>query len=236
VWVVDQTARLSIQVRDTGAGIPQDKQEHIFQLFTQADSSTTRKHGGTGLGLAICRQLASLMGGSIELESEVGVGSTFELVLPLPVGGVSKAPSADTDSTMARRVSGALTGRYRVLLAEDNRVNQLVAERMLSRLGYKTDVAETGMQVLERIESGAYDLILMDGQMPELDGYETTAEIRRREGVGPRIPIVARTANSTTGDREKSLAAGMDDYLSKPITRQSLAGVVSRWLGAPAAS
>ena len=215
-----------IAVRDTGAGIPEAQRSHIFQHFTQADSSTTRKHGGTGLGLAICSQLVDLMGGRLEVDSEVGHGSIFKVTLRLPTTD-SECGVKDEAPTTPSQPAESL-GR-RVLLAEDNPVNQLVARSLLARLGCEVEVASNGEQALQMLDGARFDLVLMDCMMPGLDGYETTAEIRRRERAGARLPIVAMTASAMQGDRERCLAAGMDDYLSKPVTRDVLAGVLTRW-------
>ncbi|MEO7987230.1 MAG: ATP-binding protein [Gemmatimonadales bacterium] len=224
---------LRLAVVDSGLGISDDKQALVFQQFMQADSSTTRKHGGTGLGLAICRQLVTLMGGTIGIESRVGRGSTFTVALALPLaplGDSAPSPSGDTRVSNGAR---PLPASCRVLLAEDNKVNQLVAIRMLGLLGCHVELAETGTEVLRLMERGEFDLILMDCMMPEVDGYEATIEIRRRESGGRRTPIIAMTANAMEGDRERCLAAGMDDYVSKPVSRFALAAAVGRWTAPP---
>jgi signal transduction histidine kinase len=225
--------RVSLRVRDTGIGIAPSQRSHIFQHFTQADSSTTRKHGGTGLGLAICRRLVELMGGTIELASEEGRGSTFTVTAPFPL-----APTADEQpqpapaeaADPAPPVNGAPTAARRVLLAEDNPVNQLVARGLLTRLGCEVDVAANGEEALRLLDAAAYDLVFMDCMMPGVDGYAATAELRRREAGRARLPGVAMTANAMQGDRERCLAAGMDDYVSKPVSRDILRDVLTRWL------
>ena len=351
-----------IDVRDTGIGIPKDRHAAIFESFTQADGSTTRRHGGTGLGLTICRQLVHLMGGRIGLESEAGRGSTFWLELALPKAEVDTRRSAGAErlqglyvlvvddnetnrlilrrtldawgcriveaasggeglerlaacdaagtpvrlaildmhmpemdgqelarrirddarfadvplvllssvgaladarqmgfaealakpvrqATLLRAILSALGGgsaerpveqepafralseRLRVLLAEDNRVNRLVAINMLKRFGCDVDAAETGREAVEAVAANEYDLVLMDVQMPEMDGFEATAEIRRREAAGGRrLPIIAMTAHAMTGDQERCLAAGMDDYVAKPVTREALVAKLERWI------
>jgi CheY-like chemotaxis protein len=219
-----------ISVVDGGLGIPAEKLALIFQQFTQADSSTTRKYGGTGLGLAICRQLVSLMGGTIAVESEVGRGSTFTVSLALPAAPPEDTAASPTRDTAPSRAAVAPTEPTRILLAEDNPVNQLVAKRMLALLGCEVELAESGDAVLELLGRGDFDLILMDCMMPQMDGYEATAEVRRREAGGRHIPIIAMTANAMEGDRERCLAAGMDDYVSKPVSRSALAAALGRWL------
>jgi two-component system, sensor histidine kinase and response regulator len=317
-----------LEVRDTGIGIPADKREHIFDKFTQADASTTRRYGGTGLGLAICRELIDLMGGHITVESVEGSGSTFRCTLALaaavdqpaqvpalpgrpvllattgtlergvlrellqaegatvrigvpqdaapgelvvveagndallPAGchGVVLVdpgrPQESPRSCVTRPVRraellSALAGSPRpaggcqaapveealhkrpacVLLVEDTLVNQKVATSMLKRLGFTVDLAQNGREAVEQSAAGGYAVILMDCQMPEMDGFEATRLIREREVAGgPRVPIVAMTAHAMQGDRARCLAAGMDDYLSKPVRRDALEAVLLQWI------
>jgi PAS domain S-box-containing protein len=363
--------RIRWEVRDTGIGLTEEQKDRLFQAFSQADSSTTRKYGGTGLGLAICRQLVELMGGEIGVESEPGVGSTFWFALPLQAAAVAAAgplapdaalagvrtlvvesqPTArealadqleawgvtvtvseeaadafmrlgdavraetpyrvvlldahlpDTDGlelaraiaesdqfagtrvimlagllerdlASAARAAGVAAvvtrpvrhqalheaiyqalglapaardrsapsaglpapdarprARARVLLAEDNPVNQKVAMRMLEGLGHRVELVGNGLEAVEAARRAPYDIILMDCQMPEMDGYAATAEIRRLEGGSRRTPIVAMTANAMSGDRERCLAAGMDDYVPKPIRVKQLYAAMGRWIG-----
>ena len=231
--IAPDTVHLRLAVRDSGIGIPVAQRSRIFQHFTQADSSTTRKHGGTGLGLAICSELVALMGGRIEVESEEGHGSIFTVDLRCPVAPAEPVPPARSNLTPVLS-AGADGARWRVLLAEDNPVNQLVARGLLTRLGCDVDVAADGQEALRLFAAARYDLVLMDCMMPGLDGYEATAEIRRIEPAGGRTPVVAMTANAMQGDRERCLAAGMDDYLSKPVDREALARVLGAWAeGAP---
>jgi len=245
----ESRATLRFAIADTGIGIPRGKQASLFSAFAQVDSSTTRKYGGTGLGLAISRQLAELMGGSIGLESEEGVGSVFwftavfekpqgrpscdEAAQPT-AGGMGAAPvGARTALTTRHTVVKARRDRPRLLLAEDNPTNRIVAGKVLAKLGYQVDTAANGTLAVEAQESGAYDLVLMDCQMPEMDGFEATAQIRRREGqaaASRRVPIIAMTANAMYGDKELCLEAGMDDYLSKPVDPAELAALLERWL------
>ena len=222
-------AVMRIAVCDTGIGIPVEKRALLFQQFSQLDVSTTRRFGGSGLGLSICRSLVELMDGNIALESEAGKGSKFWFDVPL---GIPEAVSAILDSPQDRS-SPAKVNLQRVLLAEDNLVNQKVAVALLSRLGCQCDLASNGVEAVEFSARGHYDAILMDCFMPEIDGYEATRRIRARESCasGPprHIPIIAMTANAMRSDRERCLSAGMDDYLAKPVSVESLAAVLSRW-------
>jgi CheY-like chemotaxis protein len=206
-------------IKDNGIGIPKDKMGRLFQSFTQVDSSTTRKYGGTGLGLAISKRLVELMGGRIWAESEMGLGSTFYFEIPVKetfIKPINKEPLQLNENGSEAEQNRAL----RVLVAEDNLINQLVMLRMLGKLGYLADVASNGLEVLQALERQSYDVILMDVQMPEMDGIETAKEIRKKWPDGPKI--VAITAYALQGDREKCLAAGMDDYISKPVKLEEL--------------
>jgi PAS domain S-box-containing protein len=218
--------RLRIAVRDTGIGIDAEAQARLFAPFAQADVSTTRRYGGTGLGLVICKRLIELMGGTIGVDSTPGWGSTFWIELPLP----QEARPAEAALALAGGAArGASTDRsgWRILLAEDNATNQRVATLMLNRMGCEVEIAPNGARAVEAWTRGAFDLILMDCQMPEMDGFEATRAIRAAERER-RTPIVAVTANAMEGDRQRCLAAGMDDYVSKPITKTGLAGAVDR--------
>ncbi|SPE25325.1 putative Histidine kinase [Candidatus Sulfopaludibacter sp. SbA3] len=209
-------------VADTGIGIPKEKQSLIFEAFRQADNSATRKYGGTGLGLAICARLAALMSGQIWVESEPGRGSElhFTAVLhPAPAARIADPVPTSKDTTVPSRA-------LRILLAEDNVVNQTVAVRILERRGHEVVVAADGLQALARAAEGSFDIILMDVQMPDMDGIEASKRIRQLEGDGRRTPIVAMTAHAMSDDHEKCLAAGMDDYLSKPVERARLVSMV----------
>ncbi|MCA1977649.1 MAG: response regulator, partial [Thiobacillus sp.] len=210
-------------VLDTGIGIPADSHAQLFQAFSQADSSTTRRYGGTGLGLAVSSQLAALMGGRITLDSAPGEGSRFTLMLLLPP---TTLPLADLPRATPPRLNG------RVLVVEDHPVNQKVLTHQLDELGLDCTLAADGTQALALLEKETYDLILMDWQMPEMDGLEATRRIRRLPGKTGRIPIVALTANASAGFRESCLAAGANDYLSKPHTEDALAALLAQWLPA----
>ena len=230
---------VAMEVEDTGIGIAADRIGHVFGKFTQGDSSTTRKFGGTGLGLAISQQLAELMGGTITARSEVGVGSCFTLSIPLQVGTAtvrSERPVAagQLQAAPVPEPIGDSLERLglEVLVAEDNSVNQRVAARMLTKLGCKVDVVGDGREAVQRSAAKRYDVILMDCQMPEMDGFEATVAIRDREAAegGRHTPIVALTAHAFASDRERCLDCGMDDYLTKPLRREELHGMLGRFV------
>jgi PAS domain S-box-containing protein len=237
--------QLEFTVSDTGIGIPADKQGLIFEAFTQADGSTTRRFGGTGLGLAISSQLVNAMGGRITVESEPGAGSTFCFTLPYevavehpaePVPGTTNATQATpseligaTPSVLAARVPIAPSRSLRLLLAEDMPVNRLLATRILEKHGHVVVSVEDGRAALAKLDHATYDAVLMDIQMPVMDGFEATAAIREREaGSGRHLPIIALTAHALTGDRERCLAAGMDGYASKPFKPAELVAELLR--------
>ena len=233
VRVLEETAdmvRISLTVEDTGIGISPDAQEKVFEHFAQADGSTTRKYGGTGLGLAICKGLVELMGGSISLDSVAGQGSRF--CIDLKLGKAQNlldvpVPAIAPDSMPALRPK--LWGR--VLLAEDNLINQQVAKAMLAKLGVLVEIACDGEQAVALVESFDFDLVLMDCQMPVMDGYAATALIRQHQAHSQRrLPIIALTANAMMSDRDKCLAAGMDDHLAKPYTLLQLQAKLAQWL------
>jgi TMAO reductase system sensor TorS len=231
---------LRFEVSDTGIGIAAEAQTQIFSAFTQADSFTTRKYGGTGLGLAICRQLVALMGGVIGVASEQNRGSTFwfeirmepvaapaVLAVPAVRPAVARLPAAAA-ATGVPSATGSVGPL--ILVVEDNAVNREVAAGMLENLGYRSEAAVNGLLALEAVAETTYAAVLMDCQMPVMDGLTATQEIRRREaGSGGRMPIIALTANAMEANRERCLAAGMDDFLPKPFTQVQLAAVLGRW-------
>ncbi len=244
-----ETRHVRFEVQDSGIGISPAGQSRLFQSFSQADSSTTRKFGGTGLGLAISKQLVTLMRGEIGVISEEGHGATFWFELPLEIGAAAvpddtAAPPAGEITDIAATESGerdsasrsgklreALTQGRLVLLVEDNLTNQKLTQRLLQRLGYETHIVADGQQAVAAFDTLPFAAILMDCQMPVMDGFEATTLIRKAEAVEgrPRMPIIAMTANAMQGDRERCLAIGMDDYLSKPIKPEQLRDILARW-------
>jgi CheY-like chemotaxis protein/anti-sigma regulatory factor (Ser/Thr protein kinase) len=216
--------RLRFAVRDTGIGIDEATQARLFTPFAQADGARAQARGGTGLGLAIAQRLVAAMGSHIHVESQPGVGSTFsfEIEMPLAESAVTTPPSA--------AIAGLLHGR--VLLAEDNPVNRVITTEMLRRLGLDVEEAENGLLAIEALQRRQADLVLMDQQMPVLDGMEATARIRSCEAGADaaQVPIVAITANAQEGDAQRCLDAGMNDYLAKPFTQAELAATLRRWL------
>ncbi len=234
---VKSSARIEFSVEDTGIGIAEDILPELFNEFTQADGSTTRKFGGTGLGLTISRQLVELMGGEISVVSAEGLGSTFAFTLNMAITENQARPPASRESVATPKPNHqeavAFPDTIQVLVAEDNVVNQKVTISMLKKIGIQhIDVAEDGRRAVTMNSSQTYDLILMDCQMPHMSGYEATGVIRHqeREQQLPPIPIIAMTANAMPEDREKCLAAGMDDYLSKPVKKEELKKTLAQWL------
>ncbi|MGA2326450.1 MAG: PAS domain S-box protein [Bryobacteraceae bacterium] len=222
------TVSVRATVRDTGIGIAPERCAPLFESFVQGDDSATRKFGGAGLGLAISKQLVEMMGGRIGLESEVGRGSTFWFTAQFRKQ-IEPATPAPADS---RAAAGSISpAGVRVLLAEDNEVNRRITLRMLEKSGFCAEAVCDGRQAADAVLAGHYDVVLMDVHMPEMDGFAATAEIRGREREGRHTPIIAMTARALAGDREECLAAGMDDYITKPARMEELRRAVQRWAG-----
>jgi PAS domain S-box-containing protein len=227
--VTHDATRIRAAVTDTGIGIQPESLQRIFEPFTQADVSTTRLYGGTGLGLAIAREIIDLMGGTIDADSTPGHGSTFSFEVNLA------APMASTTSPRpAAAANGSSASTWStpplVLVAEDSQINQIVASRVLERCGCRVDIVGDGAQALQALAARRYDAVLMDCQMPGMDGYAATRELRRREQGTEHTPVIAMTAHAMTGDRERCIEAGMDDYISKPVRHVDLATVLMRWI------
>jgi signal transduction histidine kinase/CheY-like chemotaxis protein len=214
---------LDIVVADTGIGIPERALPQLFDRFTQADATTARRYGGSGLGLAITREIVTLMDGSIEVASEVGKGSRFHVVVKLERGDPQRLSGFGALDEPVR--AGA---SLRILVAEDNGVNQILIKAILDQMGHYSDIVGNGVEVLRQVQAADYDLVLMDVQMPEMDGEAATRAIRELPGPAAQLPIVAMTANAMPEHRSAYLAAGMDDYVSKPINTAQLAGVLAR--------
>ncbi len=220
---------LLLEIEDTGIGIPAEAMPRLFTPFFQADQSDQRRFGGTGLGLVISSRLTEAMGGTISVDSKIGQGSTFRIRLPLDP--IADAPTTEPAAPVDGRQPQFLTGN--VLLVEDNRINRMLAVTMLKSLGIKVTEAENGKVALQRMEESCFDLVLMDCQMPEMDGFQATREIRVREhsGLALRTPIIAVTANALVGDSDRCLQAGMDAYLPKPYSLDQLRTMITPWLG-----
>ena len=222
---------LHFEITDSGIGIDDSTASRLFMPFTQADGSTTRKYGGTGLGLAITKQLVELMGGEITFKSVLRVGSAFWFTLPLTAAtdAMRQPPEAPVVGASPRLITG------RILVAEDNPVNREIVLANLRSLGIETDAVADGREAVEACRRARYSMVLMDCHMPEMDGFEATRLIRESEALMPdavsrsRMPIIALTANALVGDRERCLAVGMDDYLSKPFARDDLRMVLQQW-------
>ncbi len=208
---------LYFSVTDGGIGISEEQQARLFQPFSQANASTARMFGGTGLGLAICKRLAGLMGGNIGVESRPAQGSCFWFTIRVGAAAPEPLRLVAQSGTI-----GPATG-FRLLLVEDNPINQKVARLVLDKLGYQVDVANNGFEALDAVDSVRYDLILMDCIMPEMDGFEATRRLRSAGGRAAEVPIIAMTANAFEDDRKACLAAGMNDFLSKPVRQSELA-------------
>jgi len=227
----DSGTRVRVEIVDTGIGIDPANLHRMFEPFTQADVSTTRLYGGTGLGLAIARELVELMGGTISAESEPDRGSTFRFELELAPALADDAPSSAPAAAVLDAPPASWPRPPLVLVAEDSQVNQIVAARTLERCGCRVDVVGDGQAALEALGNRRYDAVLMDCQMPDMDGYQATAELRRREReTGGHTPVIAMTAQALDGDRERCIDAGMDDFISKPMRHQLLTDTLRRWI------
>ena len=225
VRLFSEDSKYCISVADTGVGIPEEAQKKIFESFTQADSSTTRKFGGTGLGLTISKRLANLMNGDITVQSTPGKGTTFTVMLDLEEGAEPASEQTVSDEGVVMESCYGME----ILLAEDNIVNQQVANGLFKKLGVRIDIACDGTEAVQKCNERPYDLIFMDVQMPNLDGYGATKAIKSMKNPNQSTPIIAMTANAMQGDREQCLAAGMDDYLAKPIQKERLREMLLRW-------
>jgi len=227
-WRAAGQLEMRFEVSDTGIGIAAEQQKVIFEAFRQADGSVTRRYGGTGLGLAISSRLAELMKGRIEVESEPGKGSTFRVWIEVTESGLARAVQ-QAPAAPRRSAPPSHHDRLRILLAEDNQVNRRLVEMLMSRKGHEVVSVEDGRQAVERASNEKFDLVLMDVQMPEMDGLEATRQIRALEqAVGGRVPILALTANAMKGDQDTCLQAGMDGYIAKPFEAEQLMGAVER--------
>lgn len=229
VWVTtlsqtDDQLRLLFKVQDTGIGIPAEKLDMIFERFEQASGATAREYGGTGLGLSIVKKLAELQGGRIYAESQVGQGTTFFLEMPFQIAAPGVLPRAQAKEVPLEQIRATLH-KLHVLVVEDNPMNQHIASLMLKRMGPTFEIAANGAEALDLLQKQSFDLVLMDLQMPVLDGYQTAQRIRNELGL--HLPIIAMTAHVLAGERERCLSFGMNDYLSKPIREQELFRLIS---------
>tara|TARA_B110001454_G_scaffold218046_1_gene244918 strand:- start:27259 stop:29676 length:2418 start_codon:yes stop_codon:yes gene_type:complete len=228
IYETDVEAHIKFEVKDTGIGIPIEIQDRLFRPFTQGDASTHRHFGGTGLGLTICKSLIEKMNGHISIQSEEGSGSTFTFDITLKKSSIKPLKKAETEVPLA---SSSRTRKARILVAEDNLVNQLITTKMLQKLGYHADAVANGKEVLKTLNEIPYDLILMDCQMPEMDGYEASRIIRQsKEFPYCNIPILALTANAMAGEAKVCRSAGMNDHIAKPVTIEKLGQILEKYL------
>jgi PAS domain S-box-containing protein len=240
----DNRVVILVSVRDTGIGIPKEKLNTLFKPFSQVDGSHTRKYGGTGLGLVICKEFVNMMGGDIHVDSEEGTGSRFYFTISLKLQKIIK-PSEHLkpyskiydmrEPSPVPNLAGNTElkkqrGKYKILLAEDNIVNKKVAHKILSEAGFIVDSADNGVEAVQAVIKKIYDVILMDVQMPVMDGFTATMEIRKMDGEKSCIPIIAITAHALAGDKEKCIDAGMNDYISKPIIADQMIRAIDKWV------
>jgi CheY-like chemotaxis protein len=221
-------AVVRFEVVDTGIGVDPATADRLVEPSSQADGSSTRRYGGTGLGLAVCRCLAESMGGTIGVDSRPGEGSTFWLRLPLGYASAPAAPPGPPAGSSAKHAAGSAG---RLLIVEDHAINQEVARAIVAKLGYGSDMVANGIEALEALDRRTYDAVLMDCHMPQMDGFQATEEIRRREAGRRHVPIIAMTAGAPSEGRQSCIAAGMDDYLQKPVKADQLESMLHRWLG-----
>jgi CheY-like chemotaxis protein len=233
----DSQIELCIDVMDTGAGIPPDVQASLFTPFTQADISVSRKYGGTGLGLAICKQLCRAMGGDIGVESEPDFGSRFWFTVRCGLGKAPEVAAPPLQPALAPRGEPGTAPRternadsFNILVADDNDMIRNLISKLLSRRGYRADLVCNGKEAVDAVQVKPYDLVLMDMQMPEMDGISAASAIRELPGTARTVPIIALTANALVGQREACLAAGMSSFLTKPIQPDAFYATVAEWL------
>ena len=220
---------LHFKVKDTGVGIPEERMDQLFESFSQLDSSSTRRYGGAGLGLALGKQLCQLMGGTLCVENNTSPGSTFHFTVVMEVFVEPSLDNSASPTTATAVKTQRTLQNLRILLVEDNLTNQKVAQLILKRMGYTADIANNGLEAVQAVEQHVYDIVLMDVQMPELDGLEATRRIHERWRPEQRPYIIAMTAHALQGDRETCLAAGMDDYIAKPVKPEVLSTAFQRW-------